>query len=87
VTNDFELRLHEHYFGRDEKESFAKKHKCFYLVLHERHQYVNNAIESEKVIKGWTREKKNKLIAEEDQSRRFLNVEILEWPPPITNDQ
>jgi putative endonuclease len=80
VTNDLDRRLHEHYFGTDQKESFTGKYKCFYLVWFERHQYVNHAIEREKEIKGWTRDKKIKLIEEENPNWIFLNSEVMEWP-------
>jgi putative endonuclease len=81
VTNDLERRLYEHYFGSGLKESFTKKYKCYYLVWFERYQYVNHAIEREKEIKGWLREKKNKLIESENPQWRFLNIDIMEWPP------
>ena len=87
VTNDLERRLSEHYFGIDQKESFTKKYKCFYLVWYERHQYVNHAIEREKEIKGWRRSKKNKLVEEENPTWRFLNCDIMEWPPLTDNPQ
>lgn len=71
VTNDLERRLYEHYFGIDQKESFTGKYKCYYLVWFERHQYVNHAIEREKEIKGWLRDKKIKLIGVENPEWRF----------------
>jgi putative endonuclease len=85
VTNNLERRLQEHYFGIDQKESFTSKCKCFYLVWYERHQYINNAIAREKEIKGWTRSKKNKLIQEENAGWRFLNGDIMKWPPVRDN--
>jgi putative endonuclease len=81
VTNDLERRLYEHYTGVDQKESFANKYKCYYLVWFERHQYVNHAIEREKEIKGWVRSKKIALIESENPEWRFLNKDIMEWPP------
>jgi len=81
VTNDLERRLFEHYFGTDQKESFTSKYKCFYLVWFERHQYINHAIEREKEIKGWVRNKKVRLIEEENPDWKFLNSDIMEWPP------
>ncbi len=87
VTNNLERRLAEHYFGSDQKESFTRKYKCYYLVWYQRYQYVNHAIECEKDIKGWTRNKKNKLIEQENPNWRFLNGDIMEWPPMIDNHQ
>ncbi|MEO6150190.1 MAG: GIY-YIG nuclease family protein [Mucilaginibacter sp.] len=85
VTNDLEKRLYEHYFNDESKNSFTSKYKCFYLVWFERHQYVNDAIEREKEIKGWTRGKKDALISEDNPEWKFLNEDIMEWPPkPIS---
>ncbi len=81
VTNDLERRLHEHYFGKENPNSFTYKYKCFYLVWFERHQYIDHAIEREKEIKGWTRAKKIKLIEEENPNWNFLNKDVMEWPP------
>lgn len=81
VTNDLERRLYEHYFGNDKDQGFTNKYKCYYLVWYERHQYIDHAIEREKEIKGWLRSKKVKLIEEENPSWRFLNKDIMEWPP------
>jgi putative endonuclease len=85
VTNDLERRLYEHYFGIDQKESFTSKYKCYYLVWFERHQYVNYAIEREKEIKGWLRNKKIELIESENPEWRFLNSDIMEWPPKLNS--
>jgi putative endonuclease len=84
VTNDLNQRLYEHYFGVGQGDSFTSKYKCYYLVWFERHQFINHAIEREKEIKGWTREKKIRLIAQENPSWNFLNEEIMEWPPVFT---
>jgi len=84
VTNNLERRLYEHYFGIDNKDSFTAKYKCYYLVWFERHQYINHAIEREKEIKGWVRSKKNILIEDENPDWRFLNKDIMEWPPVFT---
>jgi putative endonuclease len=83
VTNSLERRLYEHYFGSGQKESFTKKYKCYYLVWFERYQYVNHAIEREKEIKGWVRSKKIALIEGENPEWRFLNKDIMEWPPKL----
>lgn len=84
VTNDLDRRLQEHYFGLDQSNSFTSKYKCYYLVWFERHQYINHAIEREKEIKGWIRDKKNRLIEENNPDWRFLNKDIMEWPPVRT---
>lgn len=86
VTNDLDRRLYEHYFCVDQKDSFTGKYKCYYLVWYERHQYINNAIIREKEIKGWVRDKKVKLIEEENPEWRFLNKDIMDWPPAFIKE-
>ena len=86
VTNGLGRRLYEHYFGINQKDSFTSKYKCYYLVWHERHQYINNAIEREKEIKGWLRSKKISLIEQENPDWRFLNKDIMDWPPIYINE-
>lgn len=61
VTNDLQRRLKEHLQSTG---TFTANYQCFYLVYWEHHQYVNNAIEREKQIKGWRRSKKEILINE-----------------------
>ena len=84
VTNDLNKRLYEHYFAVNQGESFTSKYKCFYLVWYERHQFINHAIEREKEIKGWTRDKKINMIELENPNWIFLNSSIMEWPPVFT---
>lgn len=81
VTNDLERRLVEHYTGTDQKKSFTHKYRCYYLVWYERHQFIQHAIEREKEIKGWIRNKKVMLIEESNPEWKFLNDDIIEWPP------
>jgi putative endonuclease len=83
VTNDLERRLKEHYLGTEQKDNFTTKYKCYYLVWFERHQYINHAIEREKEIKGWLRSKKINLIEQENPRWRFLNSDIMDWPPKV----
>ena len=75
VTNDLVRRLGEHERG---ESTFTVKYNCFYLVYWEFHQYVNNAIEREKEIKGWRRSKKETLINDFNPEWKFLNQEIRE---------
>ena len=75
VTNDLEVRIEQH--RNDENfNSFTKRYKCYYLVFFEHHTYINNAIDREKEIKGWSRAKKNALIEIENKSWVFLNEQI-----------
>ena len=82
VTNDLQQRITEHYQQRGQKTSFTGKYNVYFLLYHEPHSYINNAIAREKEIKGWSREKKLKLIAGINQDLNFLNKELFgAWPP------
>jgi len=77
VTNNLSNRIDEH--KQDafcNKEHFAGKYNAYYLLYWEWFQYINNAIEREKQIKGWKRIKKEELITEFNPEWRFLNDEI-----------
>ena len=56
------------------KKTFAGKYNCYYVVYMEHHKYINNAITREKELKGWTRAKKEALIAEQNPDWNFLNA-------------
>ena len=77
VTNNLSRRLNEHKEdSTGPKKSFAGKYKCFFLIYWERFQYIQHAIAREKEIKGWSRKKKEDLIATFNPSWRFLNSEV-----------
>ena len=60
VTNSLLRRLSEH----KEKigDGFTKKYACNKLVYYERYTDIHSALEREKEIKKWRREKKQNLI-------------------------
>jgi len=60
MTNNIEGRAYEHKIG--EGSQFTKKYECKKLVYYEEHQYVLSAIDREKQIKKWRRDKKQDLI-------------------------
>ena len=79
MTNDLSKRLNEHYQNRGNPKSWSGKHYCYNLIWWERHQFVNNAIEREKEIKKWRREKKNILVESVNPDWKFLNDEVGAW--------
>ncbi|HTX86584.1 MAG TPA: GIY-YIG nuclease family protein, partial [Candidatus Nanoarchaeia archaeon] len=60
VTNSLMRRIYEHKNGLI--EGFSKKYSCHKLIYYEIFGDVNAAINREKQLKGWRREKKEKLI-------------------------
>ena len=60
VTNNLERRLYEHKNGL--ADGFTKRYNVHKLVYFDCTSDVYSAISREKQMKGWTREKKERLI-------------------------
>ncbi|MDB4903260.1 MAG: nuclease family protein [Mucilaginibacter sp.] len=78
VTNDLTRRLCEHKENKGNKSTFAGKYYCYNLIYYEHFTHIDHAIEREKEIKKWRREKKESLIATLNPEWRFLNDEVSE---------
>jgi putative endonuclease len=63
VTNDLARRLAQHYENRGNNETFAGRYFCYNLLYTEQFANIKEAISREKELKGWTRAKKDSLIA------------------------
>ncbi|MBI5037555.1 MAG: GIY-YIG nuclease family protein [Candidatus Kerfeldbacteria bacterium] len=61
VTNDLSSRVLQH--KRREVSGFTQRYHVTKLIYYEEFQYVYDAIEREKQLKGWLRRKKDELIA------------------------
>ena len=61
VTNDIEKRVAGHNLGED-KKAYTFRRRPVELVWSEYYNDINQAIEKEKQIKGWSRKKKQALI-------------------------
>ena len=61
VTNNIEKRIDEHQSGADNK-CYTYKRRPLELVFVDSFGEINNAIEREKQIKGWSKKKKQALI-------------------------
>ena len=78
VTNNIQKRLSQHHFDSlNAKKSFAGKYNCLYLLYYQGFESIEAAIQREKEIKKWRREKKNKLISEFNPKWTFLNDEVV----------
>ena len=71
-TNNIQRRVFEHKSGVN--EGFSKKYHVHKLVYFELFDYVDTAIAREKQIKGYSREKKIKLIEAMNPEWRELEV-------------
>ncbi|WDF54751.1 GIY-YIG nuclease family protein [Mucilaginibacter sp. KACC 22063] len=76
VTNDLQRRLIEHHTNKGNPSTFAGKYYCYHLLYFERHTHIEHAIEREKEIKKWRREKKIALIKSLNPDMEFLNDTI-----------
>ena len=74
VTDNLERRVLEHKTGII--PGFTKKYNCNKLVYYEIFYDVNQAIDREKQIKGWKRERKDELIDKENKDRIDLYERI-----------
>ncbi len=60
VTNNLEKRMYEH--KNKLISGFTAKYRIDRLMYYQEFNYIEQAIEMEKRIKGWTRKKKTDLI-------------------------
>lgn len=74
VTNDLQRRVYEHSQGSI--KGFTQKYNCHYLLYYEEFNEIDQAIEREKEIKKWRREKKETLIDSKNPGREFLNEKL-----------
>ena len=73
ITNNLEGRLYEH--RETDLKGFTKRYRAYRLVFCEQYDYVQDAIAREKQLKGWTRAKKEALIATENPRWDDLGAE------------
>jgi predicted GIY-YIG superfamily endonuclease len=62
-TNDLKARLNQHLSKTSKSSKFAKEHGISELVYKEEYDSRIKAMRREKQLKGWTRAKKEALIA------------------------
>ncbi|PLX27990.1 hypothetical protein C0583_02020 [Candidatus Parcubacteria bacterium] len=76
LTNNILRRIIEHREGFG--SNFTKKYSLKYLVYYEYYRYIDQAINREKEIKKWRREKKIALISEINPEQNDLSAEIFD---------
>ncbi len=73
MTNDMQERLEDYYDNRGDPETFARRYYCYKLIYYETYQTPWEAIEREKELKKWNRDKKEGLINSVNPDWDFLN--------------
>lgn len=76
VTNDLSRRLIEHEENKGNKTTYAGKYHCYNLIYYEHFTNIEFAIEREKELKKWSRQKKLDLISTLNSNWNFLNEEF-----------
>jgi putative endonuclease len=76
VTNDLSTRIQQHYENRGNPKSFAGRYYCYFLLYYERFTNINHAIEREKQIKKWRREKKSRFINSMNPKWEFIDPHV-----------
>ena len=78
MTNNLGVRLQQHKENIEKGiKTFASKYTIEFLVYYEKHTWVQKAIEREKELKAWRREKKLALIKSFNPEFEFLNERFL----------
>ena len=74
MTNNLGERLQQHKENIEKGiKTFASKYNIEFLVFYEKFTWVQKAIEREKELKGWRRDKKLALIKSFNPEFEFLN--------------
>ena len=74
ITNDIERRVYEH--KNKLIKGFTSKYNINKLVYFDYTSDVKSAIEKEKQIKGWRRQKKNELIQSKNPEWKDLSIDF-----------
>jgi putative endonuclease len=74
ITNNLHKRIYQH--KNKLIEGFTKKYNVSKLVYYELTENVQSAIAREKQLKGWIRNKKNKLITTINPEWKDLGIEL-----------
>ena len=75
VTNNLKRRVYEH--KNEIIDGFTKKYHVHKLVYYETTTEVKAALEREKQLKGWKREKKDSLVTDMNPNWKDLYDEIV----------
>ncbi len=73
VTNNIQRRIYEH--KNKTADGFTKKYNVNKLVFYEITNDAKTAIEREKELKGWKREKKNALVESMNPEWKDLSLD------------
>jgi predicted GIY-YIG superfamily endonuclease len=70
-TNNLERRIKEHQAG--EGANYTKKRLPVELVYYEEYERIDKAFYREKQVQGWSRKKREALIAKKHENLHFLS--------------
>ena len=75
VTNNIIRRVYEH--KHDIAEGFSNKYSCHKLILFEEYNDIKDALNREKQLKNWRRDKKEYLISKQNPRWTDLYEQLL----------
>ncbi|ALW85122.1 hypothetical protein AUC43_08470 [Hymenobacter sedentarius] len=75
VTNDLPRRMYEHSTGRGDASKFTGRYQADLLVYFELLPDATQAIAREKVLKGWSRAKKDALVLAFNPTWQAIDLE------------
>ncbi|WP_460619263.1 GIY-YIG nuclease family protein [Hymenobacter ruber] len=78
VTNNLTRRLYEHSAGRGDANKFTGRYQADLLAYFEQLPDAAQAIAREKVLEGWSRAKKDALIAAFNPEWKSIDLETWE---------
>jgi putative endonuclease len=79
MTNNLKIRLQQHKENIiNGNKTFASRYNLEFLVYYEKFTWVQEAIEREKQLKKWRREKKLALIRSHNPKFEFLDNDFLQ---------
>ncbi|WP_232341326.1 GIY-YIG nuclease family protein [Hymenobacter ginkgonis] len=83
VTNDLVRRLSEHSDALGQRTKFTGRYQANLLVYFELCADANQAIAREKELKGWSRAKKEKLLASFNPAWEAIDLETWTGAPDL----
>ncbi|KYH05853.1 MULTISPECIES: GIY-YIG nuclease family protein [Chryseobacterium] len=78
VTGNLHRRLYQHKTKLN-PGSFTARYNLEFLVYYEKYDWIHHAIQREKEIKNWSRNKKLELIRSTNPNLEFLNYLFENW--------
>lgn len=81
MTNDLQEELINIFLNKRSKTTFATKNSCFHLLYYEKTDVAHEALDRLRQVRHMAREEKENLIRSVNPMWKFLNSQLMKWPP------